>query len=172
MLASRQDSFPDYPRDIQSRTPLRRTEYRLSPDHYAVQGAGDVSPAREGVVAILNDGDHTIEVFRGSLAEPRRGTVKGEVRPVYTLQPGGLPAVPTGQVFISFKDGMTASERRPEIERAGYVIVRSLDYAPQAAWLKARTGKIEDALSGLGALELIADLVTIEPQMLIQKSSR
>ena len=67
---------------------------------------------------------------------------------------------------------MTASERRPEIERAGYVIVRSLDYAPQAAWLKARTGKIEDALSGLGALELIADLVTIEPQMLIQKSSR
>jgi hypothetical protein len=171
-LASRQDSFPDYPRDIQSRTPQRRTEYRLSPDFYAVQDSGEVSQAREDVVAILNDGDHTIEVFRGSLAEPRRGAVKGRVRPVYTLQPGLLPAVPTGQVFISFKDGIAASERRTEIERAGYVIVRILDYAPQAVWLKARTGKIEDALNGLAALEEIADLVTIEPQMLIQKSSR
>ena len=171
-MTSRLDSFPDYPRDIQSRTPQRRTEYKLSLDHYALQDSSDDSQAVEDSVAILNDGDHTIRVFRGSLGERRRGAVKGEVRPVYTLQPGGMPAIPTGQVFISYSDGIAASEHREEIEGAGYVIDRFLDYAPQAAWLKARSGKVEDALKGIAALEQIADLVTIEPQMLIQKSSR
>ena len=171
-MASRQDSFPNFPREIQSRTPQRRTAYQLSSDYYALLDSGDDSQAAEGVVANLNDGDHTIEVFRGSLTARRRGAVRGEVRPVYTLQPGGLPVVPTGQVFISFRDGIVASDRRPEIERAGYVIARSLDYAPQAAWLKARSGKVEDALTGISALEQIEDLVTIEPQMLIQKMNR
>jgi hypothetical protein len=169
-LATQQDKFPAFPRDVVSRTPQHRAEYKLSTDLYALRESGAESRAADDVVAILNDGDHTIVVFRGPLAE--RGAMKRDVVPVYTLQPGGMPAVPTGLVFISFKEGIAANTRRPEIERAGYVIEKELDYAPQAAWLKAQSGKVEDALAGVAALEQIGDLVTIEPQMLIPRASR
>ena len=93
-------------------------------------------------------------------------------RPVYVLDPGGTPAVPTGLVFVRFKDGVKPDERERDIEKAGYEIDQTLDYAPEAAWLRAKSGEISDALHGLDDLRKITDVENVEPQMLMRRSNR
>jgi hypothetical protein len=96
----------------------------------------------------------------------------GSLIPVYGLEPSGLPAVPTGQVFIRFAEGIKAEERRQEINQAGYEIVQSLSYAPQAAWLRARSDDIADALAEISKLEQLPDVENVEPQMLKESARR
>ncbi len=101
---------------------------------------------------------------------PPRGA--GKLSPVYTLHPGGSMAVPTGQVFIRFADGVNVEERREEIETAGYKIAQKLDYAPNAAWLRASSGSIAEALSGIDKLQKLKDVENVEPQMLMHAPRR
>ena len=63
-------------------------------------------------------------------------------------------------------------ERRAEIEAAGYEMAQALDYAPHAAWVRARSGRIADALNGLRRLEAIPDVENVEPQMLTPRAAR
>jgi len=97
---------------------------------------------------------------------------RADARPVYVLQPGGTPAVPTGLVFVRFKEGVKPNERTRDIEKAGYEIEQTLDYAPEAAWLRAKSGEIADALKGIDKLARIADVENVEPQMLMRRVSR
>jgi hypothetical protein len=53
-------------------------------------------------------------------------------------------AVPTGQVFLRFRTGERVTAHRDALEQAGFTIARELDYAPQAAWLLARSGSIPE----------------------------
>jgi len=45
-------------------------------------------------------------------------------------------------------------------------------YAPNAAWLRARSGEIADALAGTPALDALPDLEAVEPQMLMERARR
>ncbi|MGH7960233.1 MAG: hypothetical protein ACRERD_00210, partial [Candidatus Binatia bacterium] len=111
-------------------------------------------------------------VFREEVGEHKRVVSSGKVGPVYALHPSGTPAVPTGQVFIRFQEGVTVEARRQEIEQAGYEIAQSIAYAPHAAWLQARSGEIAAALTGIPTLEKIAGVENVEPQMLMPKANR
>jgi hypothetical protein len=162
----------DSPPEIKSSTRPSSTTYTLLADHYAVhrEGAG-VKPTEEAIFTMNEDGI-TIDVLR-SKGEGQRARVSpsGEVGPVYSLKGGGV-AVPTGRVLIRFREGVPAEERRGEIERAGYTVAQVLDYAPNAAWLRARSGNISDALKHIQSLEGISDVENVEPQMLMRRAAR
>ncbi len=170
-MASQQDSFSKYPREVLSSTQRPFAIYTLLPDYYAVHQPS-VLPLSDDAISAMSDDNGTIEIFRGEAEEGKPTASLSEIGPVYALQSGGTLAVPTGRVFIRFKAGVSVNERLMEIEQAGYKIVMSLEYAPHTAWLRARSGEIIDALTGIQALEKIGDVENVEPQMLMQRASR
>jgi hypothetical protein len=86
--------------------------------------------------------------------------------PVYVLSPGGQPARPTGRVLVRFADAAALTRHRKDIEAAGYVIEEVLSYAPQAAWVRAASGDPAEGLAAISALERMAEVEEVEPQML------
>jgi hypothetical protein len=92
--------------------------------------------------------------------------------PVYRLEPDGPLAVPTGKVFVRFKEGVEAETRRAEIEGAGYEIIQTPPYAPSSAWVRSAGGDIARSLSDIEALEKLADVENVEPQMLVERAQR
>jgi hypothetical protein len=169
---SQKDDFARYPQEVRSSTQQPSVVYTRLPGHYAAHGQRADAPPPGEVVATLIEGEDKIEVLRGEASERKGPAAPGKSLPVYALQPGGTPAVPTGQVFIRFKENVAVEARRREIERAGYEIAQSLEYAPHAAWLRARSGEIADALINIPNLEKIDDVENVEPQMLMQRASR
>jgi len=129
-------------------------------------------PPSEDAITTLSEGGGVIEVFRRAAGERQPEAALGEVGPVYALQPGGTVAVPTGRVFIRFKEHVSVEDRLREIEQAGYEVAQRIGYAPHAAWLQARSNEIADALTGIPVLEKIADVENVEPQMLMQRANR
>jgi hypothetical protein len=170
----------EYPSEIRVGDRAATAIYVRTPDHYAVLHRRQDDPAPNAVLTL--DGG-SIAVFRGeprdgpdattatsrSGAKPKRAVTVG---PVYTLGPNGPLAVPTGLVFARFTDGVTAESRRADLRRAGYDVVEVPSYAPNAAWLRARSGEIRDALTGTPALEALPDVERVEPQLLMQSTRR
>jgi len=169
-MTRKNENRTESPPEVRSGTRASSTTYTLLTDHYAVHrdGAGEEPPAES--LFTMSEGESTIAVLRGGEGRREHASTSGEVGPVYTLK-GGL-AVPTGSVLIRFKEGVPVEEHRSEIEQAGYEVTQVLDYAPHAAWLRARSGNIADALNDLRSLEVIADVENIEPQMLMQRVAR
>ncbi|MHC5724928.1 MAG: hypothetical protein ACYTXY_12460 [Nostoc sp.] len=156
------DYFSEYPEQIRNRTSV---SYTRKPGYYAVHyNQPNTMPL--GAILQLNDGK--IAVFPG---EPNQSEQE-IVTPIYTLQPNGSVAVPTGLVFIRFAEGVDVESQREIINRAGYEIVQSLDYAPHAAWLRAQSGNIADAIARIPQLEAIPKVENIEPQMLMERGLR
>ncbi|HKQ76074.1 MAG TPA: hypothetical protein VJ810_20435 [Blastocatellia bacterium] len=171
-MSSEQDIFSEYPSEVQSSTQQPTTVYTRLPGYYAVRHHHPDTPSSESAITTMGEGEDTIEVFLGEVGDLQRAASLGEVSPVYAIQPGGAPAIPTGRVFIRFKNNVAVEDRIGEIEQAGYEIAQRIEYAPHAAWLRARSGAIADALTGVKALEKIANVENIEPQMLMKRVSR
>jgi hypothetical protein len=165
--------FSEYPQQIRFGTEQSAVLYSRKPGYYAVhyKQPGTVAP---GAVLQLNDG--AIAVFQGEPDEAenaiRLASTTGTFGPIYTLQADSSLAVPTGLVFIRFVEGVEVESRREAIKQAGYEIAQSLSYAPQAAWLHAKSGNILDALVGISKLESIPNVGNVEPQMLIERVQR
>lgn len=92
--------------------------------------------------------------------------------PVYTLENNGTLTVPTGLVFIRFTEGVDIESQQAAINQAGYEVAKTLAYAPNAGWLRAKTNKIADALKGIAQLSAIKNVENVEPQMLIERQLR
>ncbi len=137
--------------------------FTIKPGYYAEHHpqAGDTARNAE---AFFDQDD--IAVFRG---EPPQNSFAS---PVYELQPGGSPAVPSGRIFIRFRDGVKASSRKADIEASGYRFLEEAPYAPNAAWLTSESDSIADALVGISKLEALQDVENVEPQMLMKSSGR
>ena len=148
MVTSSKKDFAEYPERVRSRMDDGGPVYKLENDRYAVHRSDDELEFADGKAE------------------------RDDARPVYVLQPGGTPAVPTGLVFVRFKEGVKPNERTKDIEKAGYEIEQALDYAPEAAWLRAKSGEISDALKGIDKLARIADVENVEPQMLMRRASK
>jgi hypothetical protein len=165
--------FSEYPQQIRFGTQQSAVLYSRKPGYYAVhyKEPGTVAP---GAVLQLNDG--AIAIFQGEPDEPenaiRLASTTGTLGPIYTLQADGTLAVPTGLVFIRFVEGVEVELHREAIKQAGYEIAQSLSYAPQAAWLRAQSGNILDALVGISKLESIPNVENVEPQMLMERVQR
>jgi hypothetical protein len=136
-------------------------------DLYSVRSAGRAGTA--GAVAILSDDAATFAVFEGR--PPRRSDPEA-TGPVYAAGPGGPLAVPTGRVFVRLAEGLRPEDRRAAFARAGFAIERTLSYAPQAAWLRPARGGVASALPGVRALQRIAGVVHVEPQLLMTRAER
>ena len=158
------DSFGKFPPEIP--VPSNQTTYTLKPGLYAVHGLE--SPPKAGAFQLLNDG--TIAIYEGepggAAAAPDR------LSPVYTLANGGSLAVPTGLIFLRLAEEIPVAERREAVGAAGYHVVEILSYAPNAAWLRAQSGSIADALKGTKELEKIPGVENVEPQMLMVAARR
>jgi hypothetical protein len=171
-MAAQQERFPAYPLEVRSSMQRSSVKYTLLPDFYALhRQSSDMSPS-EDAVTVMNEGEALIEVFQGRAGERKRTVSPDKVGPVYTLHPGGTLAIPTGRVFIRFREGVHVEDRLQEIKQAGYEIAQGITYAPHASWLQAHSGKIADALTGVHTLEQIAQVENVEPQMLMHRASR
>lgn len=157
---SRQKDFSDFPERVG--TGRAGAWYVRAPGRYAVR-QGEGQPEAPG--AEMTFAREGIAVFRG---EPGAATHT----PVYRLQPDGPLAVPTGKIFLRFKEGLEAASRRKEIERAGYEIIETPPYAPSGAWVRAPGGDVARSLSNIKALEKLADVENVEPQMLVERAQR
>ena len=162
-----------YPAEIRAGHGSASAVYARTADHYALLDRRPNEPPDDPVLTLEGG---SVAVFRG---QPRRArgrnaaTAKSPaVAPVYRLGADGPLAVATGLVFVRFKDDVLVESRRDALRRAGYEVVDILAYAPNAAWLRARSGEIADALSQTAALEALADVEHVEPQMLMQAARR
>ena len=163
------DVFASFPQQIPVSSKPGAGTYKLMPGYYATHGK-QPEPAVRDAVQLFNEG--AIAVFKGAPDQATDAAWPDKLSPVYSLVPGGSPAVPTGLVFIRFAEGVPVDTLKKEIEGAGYEVAESLAYAPNAAWLRARSGEIEDALTGLKALEKLPQVESVEPQMLMESARR
>jgi hypothetical protein len=161
------DYFSKYPQEISVGKQQSTVLYSRKPGYYAVHSEqpGTVTPE---AVLELNEG--AIAVFQGEPNQAKHSTAT--LSPVYALQPSNTLAVPTGQVFIRFGEGIEVESQREAINKAGYEVVQRLSYAPHAAWLRHRSGNIYDALTGIDQLQAIPGVENVEPQMLMERSLR
>ncbi len=155
--------------------------YKQRAGYYAVHYANaNVDPAGAEFV-MAADGGGTIAVFQGEAPGKASGDrrtaspantsqpLAEQITPVYATD-NGLAAVPTGQVFVRFADGVDARDRANQLQAAGYTTVKVLDFAPQGAWVKA--GSIAESLDQLQSLEGLESVEAIEPQMLMERALR
>jgi hypothetical protein len=164
---SRQKDFSDFPERVGAGAARAGAWYVRAPGRYAVhhEEGGREAPGAE--MTFAREG---IAVFRGEPGEARAGAATST--PVYRLQPDGPLAVPTGKIFLRFREGVEAASRRAEIEVAGYEIIETPPYAPSGAWVCAAGGDVALSLSNIKALEKLADVENVEPQMLVERSQR
>ncbi|MCC5645477.1 hypothetical protein LC607_21510 [Nostoc sp. CHAB 5824] len=177
----KKDYFSEYPEQIRvggdayGGLRLRTAvSYTRKPGYYAIH-YNQPKTVASGAILQLNDGamsttGYAYAVFPG---EPNQNqSEQGTLSPIYTLQPNGSLAVPTGLIFIRFAEGVDVESQREVINRAGYEVAQSLDYAPHTAWLRAQSGNIADAIAGIPQLEAIPKVENIEPQMLMERGLR
>ena len=144
---------------------LGGVDYEQKPGYVALHGGR--LPAEGAVVVFEPEG---IAILRGS---PPDGLAPGQViSPVYGPKEGDGLAAPTGQIFIRFREEERAEVHRAALERAGFSITRELDHAPQAAWLRARSGSIAEALGGVSRLRALPGVESVEVQLLMQRQPR
>lgn len=92
--------------------------------------------------------------------------------PVYRLLPAGGVALPTGRVFVRFGEGDRAEAHRAALAGAGFVIDAVPAWAPHAAWLRAASGDVTEALAGMEALGRLPGAVHVEPELLRARAPR
>ena len=164
--------FSDYPATLKQSTLNPGIEYERSDELVAVRGPHERSGREAPVLTVTGDDGEAIAVYRGGPPERRAWSADASaVTPAYTLSATRI-GVPTGRVFVRFRDEVGVSTRRGDIERAGYRIARTLDYAPSAAWLEADDGRMTSALANIGRLEALSDVVNVEPQLLASRAAR
>lgn len=163
------DIFASFPREISVNSRPGAKTYKLMPGYYAVHALQPGTPPPDAAY-LFNEG--TIGVFKGSPNQAGVAATRDNLSPVYALLAGGSPAVPTGLIFLRLAEGAPVAEYKEAIKGAGYVVAESLAYAPNAAWLRARSDNIADALTGVKALEELPDVESVEPQMLMENARR
>lgn len=164
-----QDFFSEYPSQVRAGTQRPGSSYVRKTGYYAEHGRQPDTPAPNASL-LFNGG--AIAVFEGKPAKDVVIRPPAALSPVYELHPGGSPAVPTGLVFIRFREGVDLASRQQEIEEASYQVAQVPPFASNAAWLRARSGAIADALTGIQKLEALPDVENVEPQMLMESTPR
>jgi hypothetical protein len=164
-MSSDMPDFLEFPKIVSAGT-RSTAKYHLVTSHFAVHGRpilGETEPTMEFVpegIAV-----YPIHCF-GQVEQ-----TSAETSPVYSLQPDGLLAVPTGRVFVRMRPDVKFADHERDFRDAGYEIDQMVPYAPNAGWLRPLSSSIASSLRGLDNLSLISGVENTEPQML-QKAVR
>lgn len=158
------NAFLRFPARIEVPEALGGGVYVLRTDCYALRGGWHASES-ERVLFELEEG--ATAVLRGL---PAPGEEARAV-PVYEL-PGGALGVPTGRLFARFREGTDARAQSRVLKGVGYEIVEIPGWAPHAAWIRAAGGDLRRSLENLPALEGVAGIEKVEPQMLARAARR
>jgi hypothetical protein len=151
----------EYPAELEVRSSDGRSaHYRLAPDFHARPS----SAAQAGSAKLVQKLDDNFSVFQGPSSPS--DLAEGKTLPVYRAEPSGAFAIPTGRVWVRFKEGIDAAAKHVAIAKAGFHLEESPAWAKHAAWLRAGSGKIADALSAARRLVTLGDVEHVEPQML------
>jgi hypothetical protein len=169
---TRERDFADFPEKISAGAARAGAHYVRAEGRYAVHHGEGKQDAADAEMTFAPEG---IAVYKGAPREAgaaKAGARASTLTPVYRLHPNGPLAVPTGNVFLRFRENVEAATRREEIERAGYEVVEIPPYSPSSAWVRSASGDVARSLSDLDALEKLADVENVEPQMLVERSLR
>lgn len=151
----------NYPAELEVRsTEGAVARYQLAPEFYA-SSSGQSLSATDRPVARL---DENIAVFEGPA--PKGEGAAGKVMPVYRAQPSGAFAIPTGRIWVRFAEGVKATLQREALAKLGFSLEESPSWAPQAAWVRASSGKIADTLAAAARLSVLPKVEQVEPQIL------
>ena len=149
--------------------------FRLLEDHYAVHGL-DPAAADGSAFLLLEDG--TVAVYRNDLEQGAtplgrpRGPKGSRIGPVYTVEPGGGIAVPTGRILVRFRERELAADHGTDLRRASFAVEEILPYAPHAAWVRPIDGSIGTALRTFETLAKLPGVEHVEPQLLMKSVRR
>ena len=135
------------------------------PGWYALHG----EPLPEANVILLFEPE-AIAVLAGIPAGP---LAPGQaISPVYAQAGSDELAVPTGALFLRVRTGDRANDHGAALEQAGFRIASLPDHAPEAAWLRATSGSLAEALGGLSRLRELPGVESVEPQLLRRRAYR
>lgn len=142
------------PRSVPVSSSQPDLRYQLADDLVAVQdGAGDLVSVRR--------------------VEPEQaGRDATGLAPVYRRVPGGDLVVPTGRLHVRFDEGDLVENHREDLRGVGYEVDSVPPYAPHAAWVRAVTGSLTEALRDMGRLGGLPAVRHVEPQMLGKRATR
>jgi hypothetical protein len=165
---SEPDALSAFPQTLHASTSQPKVLYRRQPELIAIHDRIEPPPGWEVVLTL---DDPPIVICRGDTRTLPSTLLHATLTPVYALTRRGAPAVPTGLVLVRFREGIAAAACGDAMAREGFTIHDVLPYAPSAAWVKAASGGIPASLRGIPALESLADVVNVEPQM-VKRSAR
>jgi hypothetical protein len=134
-------------------------------DLYALRGGDSQRDLRDVVMRLPGD---DISIVRGT--PPSNLHQSYEVLPVYAASPDSMPAVATNRIFFRLESDIPVESVRSQIEALGFKIDDVPVHAPHCAWLKPRSGQVEDALSKLARLRALPGAAHVEPQLLRPRS--
>lgn len=163
------DIFSNFPTRIRANLEPSSLSYVQLPAHFAIHGPvpAHLSPS---ILGYINN--QSIAILRGNVASDITHDSSIRITPVYALEPNSVPAVPTGRIFVRFKENVQAEEKREALAAIGYQIIEIPAYAPHAAWVGVYPDGIGVSLSNITLLQSISDVLNIEPQMLTKLGYR
>jgi len=162
------NEFSRYPARITASSQPDAVTYKQRPGYYALRFA-DPEAEPDDAITVIRYEKGAIALFKGA---PSISLQRSEEKPLPVYGTGDTAAVPTGEVFIRFRESVDARDRYADIEAAGYTITKVLDFAPQGAWVHAISGETADSLQRLTQLEDLVDLENVEPQFLMERQLR
>lgn len=139
-----------------------RREWVVRPGWCAVCSAGDRT---------AGGGEPEVSLHQGAPASQSMSP-DIEVTPAYAVTREAPPLAPTGLVFVRFDVGTDARSQASALAAAGFAIADVPEYAPHAAWVRAASGSVRDALLGLERLLALPELRAVEPQLVGERRSR
>lgn len=80
--------------------------------------------------------------------------------------PAGELVAPTGGLFLRFREGARAADRRGALLAIGLEIVRVPSFAPHTAYVRARSGDVAETLRLVGEVVRMPDVEGVEVEML------
>jgi hypothetical protein len=164
-----QKRLEEFPEWLYAGTEHHELRYVRTSEYYALRPWQPDSQKQPPVTVFA---DESLAVFKGAAGQSDDSSKPASLIAVYAPEPGGGLAVPTGRVFVRFAEQVAASSQKIAIERAGYVILETMDYAPNAAWVGAASGDVAESLKELPALEKLPLVENVEPQMLRERAKR
>lgn len=169
------DPLAAFPAKLRHSTSNPDVVYVRAPGFFARRGATPRGLDDAPMMTLDADGD-AIHVYRGvTPAAPRARSPEARddrLLAVYARDASATAlAIPTGRVFVRFADALKAEAFSDKLRALGYRIVRTVSYAPNAAWLESVSGASE-ALKNIDKIESLAEVVNVEPQLISPRAAK